>query len=277
MPPFQFESNFIAGGSAAFTGPGQVAETWWNGRSWRWTATLGSYSGAHVPGYTTSADALPMRAHMMRNAIFWATRPTYSNMQIRTAAAQISGRPATCILISGMPVPSDTARLWEEEEYCVDDAAGVLLVHSIAPGTFVHYSYQANADFHRRRLPDHITIYVNGAIVLDGPIRFSDPDPLDPNQARPTAEIISDAAGAVEGPARIRMNMQGAAGAPMVKPVIVHASVNGFGAVVEAEISAASDVALAKQALDVVKQNRFPNTTGMRQMYVNVRFLPAAQ
>jgi hypothetical protein len=59
-----------------------------------------------------------------------------------------------------------------------------------------------------------------------------------------------------------------------VKPVIVHASVDGQGIVVAEELSIASDPALTQTALDVVKGHAFPPNANVREIYVEVRFVP---
>jgi hypothetical protein len=51
----------------------------------------------------------------------------------------------------------------------------LLVVHSIAPGTFAVFSYADNQQFHGRALPDRITIYVGGALAADGSFSIADP------------------------------------------------------------------------------------------------------
>ncbi|HLK68829.1 MAG TPA: M56 family metallopeptidase [Bryobacteraceae bacterium] len=277
--PYVLKASFTASGSGVEGGSGELVESWLNGQTWRWTATMGNYSVARSLAFeeatgATTPGAVPMRVHMLRNAIFWAVQQMPSNMQVRTAAIQWNGQPATCLLTSRMVAPTQPTRLWEEEEYCVDNATKLLQVESVAPGTYVVYSY-ASAQFHGRTVPSRITIYVNGATVLDAQISTSDLGPVDPQTLRPTPEMVARGPVAtLELPTRFPMQIPTPSVSGPAKPVIVHASLNGEGAVVEAEISSASDPALVQTALDAVRKGSFPQAGGQRQAYINVRFVP---
>ena len=76
----------------------------------------------------------------------------------------------------------------------------------------------------------------------------------------------------VDLPVRFPMNIPSAS-VSVVKPVMVHASVDGAGNVLETEISASSDPALTQAALDAVRNAHF-GTGVQRQMYINVKFIP---
>jgi hypothetical protein len=73
---------------------------------------------------------------------------------------------------------------------------------------------------------------------------------------------------------RFPMDVPNAQSSAVVKPVIVHAMINAEGKISEAEIAATSDEALSQAALDLVKKNNY-GPGGPREIYVNVRFLPA--
>ncbi len=163
MQPYRFSASFNATGSTADNGSGELTEIWMNGQMWRWTASLGGASVVRVSNQgrlveNSHVAAIPMRAHMLRNEIFWAIDEYAAKAQLRTAQIQWNGRPATCILASGMTgsITQTQGRLWQEEEYCVDNGSGLLVVHSIAPGTFAVFSYAANQQFSR---PHHARPY----------------------------------------------------------------------------------------------------------------------
>ena len=175
MQPYRFTMSFVASGNVSNTGAGELTETWINGRTWRWTVNLANisvvraaYNGQLLEN--NHVEIIPTRAHMLRNEIFWAVEQYTVKAQIRTAAIQWNGKSATCILASGVSgdaVQSQT-RLWQDEEYCVDNDSGLLVVHSIAPGIFANFSYTSNQQFHGRAMPDRIAIYVGGSLVADG-------------------------------------------------------------------------------------------------------------
>jgi hypothetical protein len=285
-PPYRLVAAFSASGSAPDVGSGQLTETWISGQKWRWTATLGSYSVVRVPGAGTATGEtvpglVPSRVQMLRNAILWSIHQVPANFQVRTAAIQWNGRPATCVLVSGMVAPVEQTRLWEEEEYCIDSVSGVLQVHSIAPGIYTVYGYSQNLQFHGRATPDHITIYAAGAPVVDAQVSLTDAGTVDPSELAATPAMA--AAGPPPGmdiwgrfPINVpNASISGMAKPGMAKPVMVHAAVNSQGEVVEVELLAASDPALAQPALDLVKGTRFQSNGDQRQDYINVRFIPA--
>lgn len=162
--PFRLDALFAAGGNVSYVGPGELTEIWLSGQSWRWTASLGGYDQVQIGSHgTTLSDkyaTAPLRVHMLRNAVFWPVR-TNPASAIRVASIQWNGRPATRILLSRVP-GADAAiqsRLWEEIEYCVDNASGLLQVYSIAPGGYAVYGYGKNLRMSGRFVPDQITFY----------------------------------------------------------------------------------------------------------------------
>jgi hypothetical protein len=281
--PFHLRASFVASGNGAFTGSGELTETWLSGQRWRWTANLGSYSQARIGsgnvGYDeTPVRAVPMSVHLLRNAIFAPVRQV-SVAGLRTAAIQWNRKPATCLLVSGMPAAATATRLWEEEEYCIDNASGLLQVSSMASGTYVVYGYGMNADFHGRLVPDQITVYVGGSTVLEAELTIADAASVADSSLVPTPEMIARGLGiALQMPTRLAFSEPSSQVSGMARPVIVLAEIDGDGNAMEAEVSSASDPALAQMALDLVKNRPFPAVRGMqREVYVNVRFVPASQ
>ncbi len=282
-PPFSLRASFVAGGNVTYTGSGELTETWLSGQRWRWTASLGNYShvriGSGNVGYDeTPVRAIPMWVHLLRNAIF-APVPPVSGAGLRTAAIQWNGNPATCLLVSGMPATATPARLWEEREYCIDNASGLLQVQSVAPGAYVVYGYGRGTDFHGRLIPDQITVYLGGVTALEAQLTIVDAGSVDQSLVTPTPEMTARGLGiALQVPARLPLNVPSPLVSGKARPVIVLAEIDGEGHVLEAEVSAASDPALSQTALDFVKNRPFPAAVAtQREVYVNVRFVPASQ
>jgi hypothetical protein len=175
--------------------------------------------------------------------------------------------------------PRIQGRLWEEEEYCIDNATGAIQILSIAPGSYTVYGYSRNQQFHGRLILDRITISVAGASVLDAQMDMTDATAVNESQLAPSPEMLAN--GPVITlmlPTRFAIDSPVASPTGTVQPVIVHAQIGADGRVLEAELSAASNPALAQSALDQVRQTTFPPTGfTQRQAYINVRFVPAAQ
>jgi hypothetical protein len=286
-PPHRLDAAFNASGNVKQTGSGELTEIWLSGRQWRWTANLGGASIVRLASggpilQAQAASEVPMRVHMLRNAIFWAALPAPSNDQIRTAEDEWNGKPVTCLLfsrVSGAAARIQT-RLWQESEYCIDPASGLLQVHSIAPGTYTVYGYSGSA-FHGLVVPDRITIYVAGEVAVDANLRIADPTPADESLLARAPEMAENGK-VVElaMPVRFPLIASGIAtgsNTALIQPVIVHAQINADGTASEEEISAASDPALEQRALDLVKGMKFHYGGVQRQAYINVEFSPARQ
>ncbi len=284
MQPFRFTMSFTSGGNVTNTGSGELTETWVNGRNWRWTATIGNTSVVRIASNgrlseNAHVEAIPTRAHMLRNEIFWAVAQYTLRTQLRTAAVQWNGKPATCILASGIPgaAAQSQTRLWQEEEYCVDNESGLLMVHSIAPGTFAIYSYAANQQFHGRTMPDRITIYVGGLIVADGSFSIVDLGSGDDSVITQGTSMTSNTSiVGVQLPSRLAIHMadptSGSVPVGTTQSVMVHADVDGEGKVVEEELSETDNPALTQAAMDAVRNMTFVPTRTQRQIYLNVTF-----
>jgi len=285
MRGYSLKASFLAGGDAAYTGSGELTETWLSGRSWRWTASLGGFSIVRVGSEGQLADeshvaAVPMRIQMLRDAIFWAAgRTAPSNAAIRTAAVELNGQPGTCVLTSQMGGAIADTRLWEETEYCVDNASGLLRIYSIAPGTYAVYDYGRNLQFHGRLIPDRITVTVGGTNALEAQVGIAEAGAVDPGLLTVTQEMTAGKPAVVLSSAiRFSMDVPDFAGGGAVRPVIVHAIIDPSGKVIEEEVSAAADPALAQPALDLVKKHNFGSAgDAQRDAYINVRFGAPAQ
>ncbi len=280
MSPYLLKVSFTAGGGVSQTGSGEMTEFWQNGQNWQWNATLGEFSIVQISqngmiAGTHSAATVPSRIQSLRDLIFWAVRTPGPNAMVRTAAAQANGKPATCVLSSNM-APVNGPRLWEEEEYCIDNSSGMLVMWSAAPGAYASFGYSRNQQFHGRLIPDQITMSINGTIALDAQISVTDLGSADPALFTITPAMISS------GPpprlsllGRMPMNVPDNSGS--VRPVIVHAMIDGQGKVMEAELTSASDASLAQSAIAAVKGTNFGPSGMQRDSYINVRFGGAAR
>jgi hypothetical protein len=274
MGPFRIDATFTAGQA----GSGQFTETWLSPQAWRWSATLGGATvvrGVTSQGaYASSNEAVPMQVHLLRNAIFSSM---YGNVamgtHLRTAAVTANGKPATCMMTSGVLGPAKiTGRFWEELEYCFDNASGLLVSSSFAPGVFTVYSYAQNQNLRGHTLPDHFTMYEGGNQVLDGALQLSDAAGTDPNSLAPVPGMGPRGA-VLDAPIRQAMPMPAPSGATKVLPVIVHANVFN-GEVMQAEVCAASDPSVAAAAVAAVQQMHFGGVGTQQQIYFTVKFIP---
>ena len=275
MGPSRIDVAFTASGAAA--GQGQFSQTWLSPRAWRWTATLGSTTvvrGATSQGaYADSASSVPMPIHMLRNAIFSSMYDVAIGTQLRAAAVTSNGKPATCLLTSGVVgTPNYQGRLWEELEYCFDSASGLLVSSSFAPGVFTVYSYSKGLNLRGHTLPDHLTMYEGGSQVLDATVQLSDATGTDPGTLAPGPGMV-DRASVLTSPSRQPVSLLAPAGVTKILPVMVHANVVD-GRVIDAQVCAASDPALASTALDRVKAMPIA-AGGQQQVYLTIKFIPA--
>jgi beta-lactamase regulating signal transducer with metallopeptidase domain len=282
-PPYRLDASFTVGGNVRLTGPGRLTWIRFSGQRERWSADLSGYSvlqmisggqvleGPHV-------TMIPMRVHGLRSAIFWAAREFGSGDQIRSAAVQWSGRPATCLLFSNMTGPATLtqARLWEEDEYCIDNASGLLQMYSIAPGTHAVYEYGRNLHFHGESLADRITIHTGGTIAADAEFTIADAGPDEERLFLLTPEMQTNDAMVIFGATtRFQIRTPNPYPSKIVQDVIIHAEIDGAGNVLEEELSAASDPALVQAAFDLVKQGPYRKVGSTQwQAYINVRFMP---
>ena len=297
-PPFALKVTFQAWGDIAYTGYGELTENWRNGQDWRWSAKLGNYSnsqfGAGGRILATSATLeTPLRVQMLRNAIFWAVRQTPSSADIRTAAVQWNGKPATCVLFApnlapigstgvpdgGRDVPA--GRRWNDEEYCFDPATGLLQVYSFVPGSYVVYGYAKNRQFHGRAEPDQITLFSGGAKVMDAQLDVTDLGDVDPNAAG-AGSAASGNVPAISLALPSRIPILTTAGASQVQGgnAIIHATLDPAGRLIEAEVVTATDSATGQRALNSIKSGAYPalgpiagrqGNALQREMYFDVR------
>jgi len=277
MSPFRMDVSFTSAAEGAESGPGQFSQTWLSGRAWRWTASLGNVSvvrGAGPQGpYAESSNPAPMPVHLVRNAIFSSMYDIAMGTQLRTATIKWNGKAAKCMMTSGVVGPANyDGRLWEELEYCFDDA-GRMVVSSFAPGVFTTYGYAKNQTLHGHTFPDTFAIYVGGKQVIDATLQITDATGTDPNSLAPTAEMVGRSL-VMQAPFRQPMSLPAPAGVSKVMPLLIHANIVN-GEVRETEVCAAANESLIPAALEAVKSVRFGGG-GQQQAYFDVKFIPAS-
>jgi len=213
-----------------------------------------------------------MAVQMVRSSMFWPVGGNPSVGAIRTADATWNGKPATAILLSAGSDPVYPGRHWIETEYVVDNATGLLQIYSRAPGTYAVYGYTKGMQFHGRSMPDTISIFMNGNQVVEAQlVSIQDAGSPDVAFLKPAADM------APSGQASVGMNMRFPLNAPdptnsgVLKQVIIHATIDNLGNVVDSQLSAAADSALVEPALDLIRKTKFSAGAPM-DVYINVRF-----
>ncbi|MBZ5521959.1 MAG: hypothetical protein LAP21_06930 [Acidobacteriia bacterium] len=281
--PFILKAQFTATGNVQFTGQGEVTETWLNGRHWRWTASLGNYSQVRTSANGHIFDeqpvsVVPMRVQMLRAAIFNPVHAVPAGTGIRTATVQSNGMQVTCLLSTERgQLPGGHSRSWGEREYCVQNDSGLLHVYSEAPGVYVEYGYSQRLQFHGRTIPDQVSVFIAGSPVIEAQISISDVGSN--GEALEAARPSTNEPPIMLGQAsRFPIAAQERTGLKEIQPVIVHVTVDNHGNLLEEELVTAADPALARMALQIVKDSKFsPIDSTQREAYINVRFSPAAQ
>ncbi len=214
-----------------------------------------------------------MRIGMLRDAIFSSMYDIAMGTQLRTASVTWNGKPASCMMTSGVVGPANyQGRLWEELEYCFDNASGLLVSSSFAPGVFTVYSYTKNQDFHGHTLPDHFTVFIGSNQVLDASLQISDAAGTDPSSLAPTPDMVPRAT-VLDAPSRQPIPIPAPAGTTKVTPILLHANVFD-GKVMETEVCAASDASLVSAAIAAVKRIGLAPGS-QQQIYFSVKFVPA--
>jgi len=286
-PAFHLKLSFTSSGQSRYTGSGEMEEIRHSRNTfWRWTARLGDYSQVRVFQYGVPYDEktpgpIPLRVQMVRSAVIWPMANVRPGTRIRMASAQWHGTEVMCALLSfDEPVIAVHGRHWEEREYCVDTKSALLRIYSEAPGIYTVYDYDDALHFHGRTLARQISIVESGEPVLQIHVEsLEDAGAPDPALFTPSKQMLAQGPGIVLMPSvRIPVGAAPPAGhTGMIQPVIVHASVDDQGKVVEAEALQNSDPSLSNAALALVKSSNYPpqrRATGpvQTETFINVEF-----
>jgi hypothetical protein len=140
------------------------------------------------------------------------------------------------------------------------------------PGTYTVFGYSKGFEFHGKNMPDHFTTYMNGVqgITADMTIK----DPINPEQRKPTPEVIAAGRGGVvlSEPSHMQLSLPGTSN--VMETVVIRVAFNNQGQVTDAEVSSASDRSLIDSALAAARQFEMH---GRNEAYLTVRFGPPAE
>jgi hypothetical protein len=267
-PPVHLKVSFTSSGQSRYSGAGEMEEIRYSRfTSWRWTARLGDYSQLRifqngVPYDEKTPGPIPLRVQMVRGAVIWPMDNVRPGTMIRVATAQWRGMEVMCALLSfDDAMPPTRGRNWNEREYCVDTKSALLRIYSETPGIYTVYDYNDALHFHGRTLARQISIVESGDAVLQIRVEsVEDAGTPDPSLFTPTKEMVARGPGIVLIPAvRIPAGMAPPARrSGKIEPVIVHASIDNAGKVIEAEALQNSDPSLSNAALATVKNLTYP-------------------
>lgn len=286
-PPVHLKVSFTSSGQTRYSGAGEMEEIRYSRfTSWRWTAHLGDYSQVRifqngVPYDEKTPGPIPLRVQMVRGAVIWPMDNVRPGTMIRVATAQWRGTEVMCALLSFDEAASAArGRHWNEREFCVDTKSALLRIYSEAPGTYTVYDYNEALHFHGRTIARQISVVESGATVLQIRVEsVEDAGTPDPSLFTPTKEMLARGPGIVLIPAvRIPSGMAPPAGhSGKLEPVIIHASIDDHGKVLEAEALQNSDPSLSDAALAMVKDLTYPprtRATGpvQTEAFINVEF-----
>ena len=288
MNPFALKASFNSSGSADNSGSGELEESWLSGQTWRWSEHLGDYSQVRIFHKGVAYDASPetyqpLRLQMIRQAIFWPVAGNFADAVLRVAESNWNGKPVTCALIAGprANASQQTGRQWIEEEYCVDPATGFLQTYSIAPGIYNVYDYSNALEFHGHSLARRITIVENSIPVATVELNeIKDLNTTDASLFTPSADMKGPGI-MIGSPMRfpqVAKHNLAETDTGVVHPIIIHATLDVSGRVLEAEALQTSDSAISGAALKLVRNTNYGPVRNralvQRDVFINVQFLP---
>jgi hypothetical protein len=275
--PYTMKVSFKGSGDTQYEGDGtmEAEELLPN---WRWTAQVGGVVATRMTldGKTYgTAEAVPMRVQMVREALFRPISGSPNQKAIRVADVDFGGKQLTCVLLAGNGPRTGMPRQWWDREYCVEASTGLLMISSEAAGVYAMYDYTNAVNFHGHTLPGQITFFQGEKRVLEIHI-----DSMTDGVENAETLFNSTAAGELRAPTfllasaqwtPIRVDENSGGSVVRIEPVIVHATIsNDSGEVLEAEAVGNSD--LNQRALEVVKRTAYPPTGFQRDLYVAVEF-----
>jgi hypothetical protein len=293
-PAHVLQITFTAAGSTLYPGgAGSLRETWISGQNWRWDGALADYKLSRISSNGAVFDQnpnsrIPLRIKMVANAVFAPIEGAPRRDSLRSANVTWKNTTLTCILksvgpnIVGETAAAAGARQWDETEYCIDPATGLLNVYSMVPGIYTLYDYASPLQFHGRILPGRITISEDGATVVDAQLTgVAETDPSGTSAFTPTAQMISQGPAMMLGsPALLRMPFPVPEGTA-IDPVFVHAIVDEHGKVQEYE--PLQTTGATAHALEFIRginfgQARPASGAGSieRELFIDVRAQPIA-
>lgn len=256
--PYHMKSSFISVSDGAWQLDDESPGRW----LYRWTAQGPSYSGTNLNAnqmhYSSQPGvAVPLRLAQVRGALFFINTIPGPRASLRTADANLEGTDLTCVLMERgfMGTPSPGGRRWEEQEFCIDPKAGVMMTYSPVPGLYIRYDYSGAIQFHDRVLPAKFTISEAGQPVIEAKIEsVTDPAPGDNALFQPNGLTEVGAGPPMMPPMHVRMGMRVAsrpqtAATSGISVVALHGMMSPAGKVGDVEVLASSDPSLNPAAL----------------------------
>ncbi len=257
--PYDRKTTFTSFGSTATEGIWQMEDTSPGGRIYRWTAQGPSYSATNLFNnqtlYSTQTGVapIPVRLAQVRSAIFFMRPVIGPRATLRTAAANVNGVAVDCVLLSHMQAAKDAAggRRWEEEEYCVDKASGLLITYSPAPGLYVLYDYSQALHFHDRLIPNKFTITQAGRTMIEAQTTAVGDPPKDPLLYQPNGMNQTGVGSLMTSPWIMNRRAPSALVSPGAADLVVlHGMKSKTGQIGDIELLATSNNALTPRAMD---------------------------
>src|SRR5271167_4489797 len=287
--PFVLHLTFNASGEVRYTGEGELTEHYVAMGRTRWTARLADYSQDRLflgrQMFDQNPGPVPLRLQMV-GAVFNPMPGNWAHRAIRLAGVTWKGRELMCVLLAGNNSTLDPGpRRWDETEFCVDKGSGLLQTYSPAPGLYAAYNYQDAVRLNDRTLPREITFSEQGTPVLQIRIESLTAFVATENVFAPSPEMRSHQDTGpmlLAPPLRLVRDIALAPGSTsQVQSVIVHASVDPTGKVLEAEALSASQPEDVQPALAAIQQADLSShleadSRQQRQAFIYVRFVPGS-
>jgi hypothetical protein len=261
--PYDLKTTFTVSGSLS-RGQWQEEDASPSAGHYRWTVQSPGYSAVNMTldriFYSSQPSiALPLRLLQFREAIFYSEPVVGPRATLRTATGTLNGVDLVCALVArDATAPAGTGgRLWEEEEYCVDPKAGVLMTYSQAPGSYVVYDYSKALQYHGKLIANGFTITEAGQTVIEAQTE-SLADPVKNPADFETAGLNQIGVGPAMSRAwRYQVNMPLPAAASQASTpqaltsqvVMLHGMQMPSGQLSDVELLASSDGALNESAL----------------------------
>jgi hypothetical protein len=275
--PYHMKTTFVALGGLASDGNWILEDFSPRVRKYRWAAQGPNFSEVQFyPDGTQGmlygnqpTNFMPLRLAQVREALFGVYPNPGPQASIRTATGSLNGQEQRCVLVvigAGSRTFSG-GRNWEESEYCMDAATGLLTTYSPAPGLYIHFDYSSPVTYHGKTIPGGFTITEAGRTVVEAKIAVTEPpEPNDPMFS--TAGLTAQGVGISMAMTTPRAGMRiptSVSGQPfprtneeaVVHMVTVHGNVSKEGGLTEAEVLASTDASLNGIALQQAKEMGF--------------------
>ena len=285
LQPFLLKARFVSSGQLPYEGQGTMEQIW-NDRFNRWTAKIGSMETVRIGiGRNMWSDdpsaPVPLRVQMARSALLWPVDSIAPRAMLRAADTSLGGKALICVLSSLGVQDTDQPRHWVEREYCVEPQNGNLVVWSEAPGHYVVYDYTSSIQFAGHVIAGDVTIYEAGHQVMKIHVdSIEDASGINPESLVPSREILAKGPSFMLGlQSRFPFRVAAPSGTipNLIQPVIVHASLDRSGHVLEAEALQNSNPELAANAIDKLKSGTWGTSPWQREVFVDVEFLVGNQ